>query len=102
MAALRSEYLQEEVEVHADEPALMLLPSDLQEIVADIKSIEFSPYLRGWIEEYEKVGQRGRFLWQWCLKGLGITTLPCVEPKLRQHAIETKMLSIFYGTLIDD
>lgn len=89
-------------EVQPDEPTLMLLPSDLAGIVADIKSIEFSPYLQKWIEEYEKVGQRGRFLWQWCLKGLGLTTLPCVDAALRAHAIESKMLSILYGTLIDD
>src|SRR4051795_7096294 len=84
------------------EPSLIFLPRDLTNIVADIKSVEFSPYLRRWIEEYEKVGQRGRFLWQWCLKGIGLTTLPCIPSELREHVIETKMLSILYGTLIDD
>ena len=107
MAAQKSEYLNPERPLaaqpeKADEPALIFLPSDLAKIVAQIKRMEFSPYLRGWIEEYEKVGQRGRFLWQWCLKGVGITTLPCVLPNLREHVIETKMLSILYGTLIDD
>lgn len=100
MAALKSAYPLHEIQ--GEEPSLIVLPDELARIVADIKSIEFSQYLRGWIEDYEKVGQRGRFLWQWCLKGLGLTTLPCVEPGLRQHIIETKMLSIFYGTLIDD
>src|SRR3954468_15150866 len=86
----------------ASELSFIFLPEELNKVVAEIKAIEFSPYLRKWIEEYEKVGQRGRFLWQWCKKGVGLTTLPCVSPELREHVIETKMLSIFFGTLIDD
>jgi len=79
-----------------------LLPEELIEISNEIKKVKFSPYLNHWIEDYERVGQRGRFLWQWCWRGVNITTLPCVDPKLREHVMETKMLSIFYGTLIDD
>jgi hypothetical protein len=89
-------------EIKGDEPSLILLPAELATIVAEIKAMEFSPYLQKWVEDYEQVGQRGRFLWQWCLKGLNLTTLACVPASLRQHVIETKMLSIFYGTLIDD
>jgi hypothetical protein len=100
MAALHSEIVSKEVEV--SEPALVVLPSELTEAVSEIKSIQFSPYLERWVQDYEKVGQRGRFLWQWCMKGLNLTTLPCVAAKLREHVIETKMLSILYGTLIDD
>src|SRR5256885_6912463 len=100
MTALKSEYPLTEIE--GAEPALIVLPNELAEAVSQIKSTEFSPYLERWITDYEKVGQRGRFLWQWCLKGLNLTTLPSVVPKLREHVIETKMLSILYGTLIDD
>jgi hypothetical protein len=100
MAALSSEYAH--TEVPAAEPALVVLPNELSEAVADIKQIQFGPYLERWVQDYEKVGQRGRFLWQWCMKGLNLTTLPCVAPKLREHIIESKMLSILYGTLIDD
>ena len=90
------------LEIQSDEPSFIFPPGELAKVVADIKNVQFSPYLQTWIENYEKVGQRGRFLWQWCLKGLGIVTLPCVPPNLREHVIETKMLSILYGTLIDD
>ena len=86
----------------SDAPSLIFPPGELAKVVAEIKAIKFSAYLEEWIEEYEKVGQRGRFLWQWCLKGVGLTTLPCVASELRQHVMETKMLSILYGTLIDD
>ncbi len=109
MAALKSEDLLSDPEILIsgqsrgdDEPSLIFLPAELAKLVAEIKDMKFSPYLRSWIEEYEKVGQRGRFLWQWCLKGVGLTTLPCVVPALREHVIETKMLSIIFGTLIDD
>lgn len=108
MSTLRSETSRRETEFARrqesprGEPSLILPPDDIAKIVAGIKSIEFSPYLQRWIENYEKVGQRGRFLWQWCLKGVRLTTLSSVTPTLREHVVETKMLSILYGTLIDD
>jgi hypothetical protein len=110
MAALRSanafgnrqSQTDPELSNSGDDTSLIFLPSDLAKLVAEIKQIKFSPFLESWIEEYEKVGQRGRFLWQWCFKGVGITTLPCVAPELRNHVIETKILAIIYGTLIDD
>lgn len=109
MSALKSEFTLNEPEMLAGSrsedgggPAFIFPPEELSKIVAEIRAIEFSPYLQRWIEEYEKVGQRGRFLWQWCLKGVRLTTLGCVPAKLREHVIETKMLSIIYGTLIDD
>ena len=86
MTALKTEPLFFEPE--GSEPALVVAPSELAEVVADIKSTEFSPYLERWVADYEKVGQRGRFLWQWCIKGLNLTTLPSVPEKLRQHVIE--------------
>ena len=79
-----------------------LLPEELREISNEIKRVQFSPYLERWIVDYEQVGQRGRFLWQWCWRGVNMTTLPSVDPALREHAMESKMLAIFYGTLIDD
>ena len=81
---------------------LELSPEELAEMVREIKAVRFSPYLNRWISEYETVGQRGRFLWQWCLKGVHMITLPCVEQSMREHVVETKILSILFGTLIDD
>jgi hypothetical protein len=81
---------------------LNINPDELLRLAEEVKAVQFSPYLMQWIENYEKRGQRGRFLWQWCLKGVGMTTLPSVPKELRQHVIETKMLSILFGTLMDD
>lgn len=108
MSALRTDYLMDGTDVMVQEPlaqtelSLEISNEELSSIVSDIKQVQFSPYLQDWIKAYESVGQRGRFLWQWCLKGVRLTTLPNVDPALRDHVIETKMLSIFFGTLIDD
>lgn len=108
MSLLRTDYLAEETNVLVQElPArpdlsLEITPAELSQIVAEIKQVQFSPYIQKWITNYESVGQRGRFLWQWCVKGIELTTLPSVAPELRQHVMETKLLGILFCTLIDD
>lgn len=108
MSALRTDYLEEDTDVAVDESptqpdlCLNITAPELSQIVAEIKQVKFSPYLQDWIKSYESVGQRGRFLWQWCLKGVRMTTLPSVDPTLRDHIVETKMLGIMFCTLIDD
>jgi hypothetical protein len=79
-----------------------ILSGELSRCAQEIKAVEFESSLNDWIKRYEKCGQRNRFLWQWCAKGVRLTTLPCVEPGLRDDVYETKMLSILFGTLIDD
>src|SRR5437762_5047389 len=109
MSALQPENLLNEAPIFVAHPLpvednslLSLSPTELTQITEEIKQVKFTPYIEEWIRAYEKVGQRGRFLWQWCLKGLSITTLPSVQTELREHVIETKLISILYGTLIDD
>ncbi|HTG44048.1 MAG TPA: hypothetical protein VK633_05900 [Verrucomicrobiae bacterium] len=108
MSVLRTDYLKDTDVMVAEfpssdlSPSLEISPRELAEIVSEIKEVKFSPYLQEWIKSYESVGQRGRFLWQWCLKGVRMTTLPSVHPDLREHVVETKMLGIFFCTLIDD
>src|ERR1041384_5757769 len=79
-----------------------ILSGELSRCAQEIRSVEFEASLDEWIKRYEKCGQRSRFLWQWCAKGVRLTTLPCVEASLRDDVYETKMLSILFGTLIDD
>lgn len=107
MSSLQSDYLGSLTGVIAEDfdlplDAFTVPEQELVTITAEIRRVQFSPYLLKWIEAYETAGQRGRFLWQWCLNGVGMTTLSCVPPEIRQHVIETKMLSILFGTLIDD
>jgi hypothetical protein len=108
MSVLRTDYLSEDTDVMVEEcparpePSLESTPAEMSQIVAEIKQVQFSPYLQTWIKNYESVGQRGRFLWQWCLKGVRMTTLPSVDPALREHVVETKLLGILFCSLIDD
>lgn len=51
---------------------------------------------------YSQVGRRPRYVWQWCVHGANLTTLPCVLPKLRTHVRDTKVLSIMLCVLLDD
>ncbi len=67
-----------------------------------IGGVEFSPDLNGWIREYEVVGNRNVYLWRWCLHGLRLTTLPCVESALRASLCETKLLAVMLGVMLDD
>lgn len=62
----------------------------------------FSPWLAGWIDEYSRVGKRGLYLWQWCLHGVELTTLPCVPPEWRADAGDTKVLAGMLNVLFDD
>ena len=83
-------------------PLLDWSPAELQKAITEVKNLVFSDYLAGWIKEYETVGQRSRYLWQWCVQGIALTTMPSVMPELRTHVIETKLLGIMYCTLLDD
>ncbi len=61
-----------------------------------------SPWFAGWVRDYEAVGARGGYLWKWCLQGMRPLTLSCVAPDLREHVIDTKMLAVLFGVLLDD
>src|SRR5687768_8228732 len=106
MSALRTDYLDNDTDVVRHETfgdlSLDISAPEVSQIIAEIKQVTFSPYLQEWIRSYESVGQRGRFLWQWCLKGVRMTTLPSVETALRSHVVETKLLGILFCSLIDD
>ena len=59
---------------------------------------EFVP----WVEEYEQIGHRGRFLWHWCFEGASLTTLPCVDAELHERNLVTKVLGVTWDVMLDD
>lgn len=67
-----------------------------------IRALEFSPALGKWVAEYSRVGERPEYLWKWCLRGVQLTTLPCVDGRLQAHVCDTKVLSIMLNVLLDD
>ena len=87
-------------------PAWFTAPTAAAQCVADVQqqvlAQQVSPFIRHWIEQYEKVGQRDVYLWRWCLHGLELTTLSCVAPELRGQVRDTKLLAVMYGVMLDD
>jgi hypothetical protein len=63
---------------------------------------QFSEQLSQWVAAYEQVGQRGGYIWKWCLHGVELTTLSCVRPLLRADVCDTKVLAGMFNVLIDD
>lgn len=61
-----------------------------------------SAAVEAWVAEYAKVGQRPKYLWQWCQRGVELTTLPCVLPEWRSDVCDSKVLSIMINVLLDD
>ena len=49
----------------------------------DIANRALPDALEPWAAEYAKVGHRNAFLWKWCREGVTLTTLPCIDPELR-------------------
>ncbi len=62
----------------------------------------FRSDVRRWIGAYDSVGQRDGYLWQWCLHGIELTTLPCVTPVWKERLCDTKLLSVILCVLFDD
>ncbi len=67
-----------------------------------VKSRQLSREVEDWYAVYSLVGERQRFLWQWCEQGAELTTLPCVPPERFTHVCQTKVLSIMLCVLLDD
>jgi hypothetical protein len=63
---------------------------------------ELSPDLLQWVGKYECVGRRNSYLWKWCHQGVELTTLSCVQPELRDHLYDTKVLGVMLDVLLDD
>lgn len=57
---------------------------------------------RRWISLYNQVGERDLYLWQWCLHGIEITTLPIVQDELFNEIVDLKLLSVIICVLFDD
>jgi hypothetical protein len=68
----------------------------------EILAKRFSPELSPWIVAYEGTGQRGGYIWKWCLHGVELTTLSCVPSSMRAQVCDTKVLAGMLNVLVDD
>lgn len=67
-----------------------------------VECTQLSEWFAEQIIQYNLIGSRGGYLWKWCLHGMRGITLPSVAPELREHVIDTKMLAVLFGVLLDD
>jgi hypothetical protein len=74
----------------------------VQAEIAAAFSQDLSTELSQWVDRYATVGRRNPYLWKWCRQAVGLTTLPCVEPKLRENLCDTKTLGVVLDVLFDD
>ena len=76
--------------------------SRLNEAIERIQRRDLPDGLAYWVQEYGKVGDRDSFLWKWCLEGVDLTTLSCVDANLRDESRVTKVLGVMFDVLLDD
>lgn len=80
------------------------VPSDEQiaQVGEYVMSKPLSPDFSRWVSEYETVGDRDGFLWNWCRQAVEMTTLPCVSPEHHDELCDTKTLGVMLDVLLDD
>ena len=74
----------------------------LREAIERVRQQALPTDLSVWVREYGKVGQRDEFLWRWCMEGVRLTTLSCVDPDQFETGRVTKTLGVMFDVLLDD
>jgi len=82
--------------------AFLPSPATMEEEIATVLAIKLSDELHPWVDGYAQVGHRNPFLWNWCRRGVEVTTLSCVDPTLRDAVCDTRVLGIMLDVLLDD
>ncbi|HLJ09898.1 MAG TPA: hypothetical protein VKU82_01855 [Planctomycetaceae bacterium] len=91
-------------ETESAAPTQTFLPSQeaIEREISAVLQLELSDALGDWVQGYSRVGHRNAFLWKWCRRGVGVTTLSCVEDDLRNTVCDTKVLGVVLDVLLDD
>lgn len=79
-------------------PAAEKISAEIDQVL----SLSLSEELQAWVERYSSVGLRHSFLWNWCRRGVEVTTLGCVRPDLCDELCDTKVLGVMLDVLLDD
>ena len=79
-----------------------LTPEKIEAEIEEIKKIKLPPELQKWVKEYEKVGERDEFLWNWTHKISEIITFSFVAKKYLKSLRNTKFLTSMLVVLLDD
>ncbi len=81
---------------------VMLDPTYGSAVVKPWEHQEFPKNLQGWVDRYQQVGDRGLYLWRWCLFAVDLMTLSSVDRSQHAAARDTKFLIGMFNCLIDD
>jgi len=79
-----------------------LTPERINKEIKTIQKVKLPIDLRKWIEEYEKIGERDRFIWKWLYKINKIWVHPSIQPKYSLSLAKIKTLYNMFIVLIDD
>ena len=77
-------------------------PERIQQEIGRMLQRPLSADLSRWVEGYARVGRRNPYLWGWCRQAVEVTTLPCVDPALRDHVCDTKTMGVMWDVMLDD
>lgn len=83
-------------------PSFPPTEADIQREVEGMLQTELSSDFMDWVNAYAKVGRRNPYLWKWCHRAVSITTLPCVDARLREQLCDTKTLGVMFDVMLDD
>jgi hypothetical protein len=61
-----------------------------------------TPEAQRWVNEYDRVGQRGLYLWRWAAHAIQLLELASVDPDWRRRNRDTKFLAAMFNVLLDD
>lgn len=79
-----------------------LTPERIEQDIKRIQAVKLPPELQKWVEEYEKVGERGGYLWIWAYRSFQYITFPCVNKCNIERLRILKCLYVIYITMLDD
>ncbi len=79
-----------------------ITPEKIKKGIEKIKATKLPSKLAECVREYEKVGERDRFLWQELYAYAPYGSLPGVMAKYQKSVFETKIILIIFVTLADD
>jgi len=77
-------------------------PEQIKSEIDIVLESQLSPALQAWVDRYADVGSRNPYLWNWCRRGVEVTTLSCVDPACRDELGDTKVLGVMLDVMIDD
>ena len=81
---------------------VMLDPTNGSAAVEPWQDQVFPENLQPWVDRYQQVGERGLYLWRWCLYAVDLMTLSSVDDRQHATARDTKFLIGMFNCLIDD